>query len=232
MFIFYGGSESLLLGPDERWDGRSLKGDVAIKSEFGLYDLPDLPFDLDLAHGEFDVLDHLAVIAQQDQTEDFTGEKTILTLFSTDSKFNGDTITKFADTISTAPQDLYAGWRVVRGSSDNGGTIIDGRNLTIYPDPTKHPFPFIQTRTSTTDYTYNIDGTEYPKVQMKIKRVSGTRDTAWTGTMFWGRVDGLDNRSLDGSNVADGVVTPRDYPYGRDTVTGINYSKNVPRPFS
>ena len=232
LFIFYGGSESLLLGPDERWDGRSLKGDVAIKSEFGLYDLPDLPFDLDLAHGEFDVLDHLAVIAQQDQTEDFTGEKTILTLFSTDSKFNGDTITKFADTISTAPQDLYAGWRVVRGSSDNGGTIIDGRNLTIYPDPTKHPFPFIQTRTSTTDYTYNIDGTEYPKVQMKIKRVSGTRDTAWTGTMFWGRVDGLDNRSLDGSNVADGVVTPRDYPYGRDTVTGINYSKNVPRPFS
>ena len=194
LFIdFYGGSESLLIGEDEAWDGRSLKGDVAIKSDFGLYDLPDLPFDLDLAHGEFDILHKYDPEYQPNIVIDFTGA-TISGTYSQTVQLDEDINTLHGENTNLIWRGSYASFEAtengVRVFRDSAWDNTDGTAIPYYY--------FYSTFDSTNDLSsFSFNGADYPYVRVLMRKLEGTNGY-WSGSMFYG-IDGNDIPTSSGT---------------------------------
>ena len=190
---FYGGSESLLIGEEEEWDARSLKGDIAIKSDFGLYDLPDLPFDLDLAHGEFDILHKYDPEYQPDIVIDFTGA----TMTGANDQF-----ANLDPNVNNSEDDAYQYWISSWGTfeSTSDGVKVYRNPAIDRPDGFAPPFSYISSggdrQTGVGSYSFN--GADYPYVRILMRKLEGTNGY-WSGNMFYG-IEGNDsydpNRNL------------------------------------
>ena len=181
---YYGGAESLLIGEDEAWDRRSLKGDVAFKSDFGLYDMPDLPFDLDLAHGEFDIRRKVDPEYQPDIVVDFTG-----------ATFRGayNQVADLSPDVNNSEYDARLEWQLSWGSFE---TTANG--VKIRRDPTQDnslgtstPYlSLISAYGGAAGSSYSFKGSDYPYVRILMRKLEGTNGY-WTGTLFPG-IDGND----------------------------------------
>jgi hypothetical protein len=192
---FYGGSESLLFGEDEAWDSRSLKGDVAIKSDFGLYDLPDLPFDLDLTHGEFDILHKYDPEYQPDIVVDFTGA----TVSGTQSQ-----IVQLDEDINTLyGENANLIWR---GGGVYASFEATENGVKVFRDPawdntdgTAIPYhSFYSTYDATNDLSsFSFNGADYPYVRILMRKLEGTNGY-WSGNLFYG-IDGNDLPTIYGN---------------------------------
>ena len=204
---FYGGSESLLFGDEETWDSRSLKGDVAIKSDFGLYDLPDLPFDLDLAHGEFDILHKYDPEYQPDIVIDFTGA-TVSGIQSQTVQLDEDINTLYGENANLIWRGSYASFE----ATENG--------VKVFRDPawdstdgTAIPYHFFySTYDATNDLSsYSFNGADYPYVRILMRKLEGTNGY-WSGNLFYG-IDGNDIPTSSGTlypftNGAENIEEP------------------------
>jgi len=219
LFIdYYGGSEALLLGDNELWDNRSLKGDVAFKSDFGLYDMPDLPFDLDLAHGEFDIRATTEIKYQPTIVTDFT-EATVRGRYNqvidlnpnyNDSNYNARTY--WALQIGSA-EVTENGVKIFRGTWDNAAGT-SGPFFTFYSPPKAFNLDGSEFAPS----SYSFKGADYPYVRVLMRKIEG-RNGYWTGTLFFG-IDGNDNVREAYDSTGDGNIDQarREYPYTNGSV--------------
>lgn len=176
---YYGGTESLMIGEGEPWDSRSLKGDVALKSDFGLYDMPDLPFDLDLAHGEFDIINY---------REGGDGGDDI------DSRFDG-IIASSGPTVIDVNNDDGTSWRIVNPTSSSFISHLGEDALEVTTGVYNN---YIQTYYGNMDWSYQIDGSTYTRVQLVVERTAASASYSWFGRFYYGTTEFASN----------------EYPYG------------------
>jgi len=183
--IFYSGAEEALIGDTEenvvsednvsitKWDSRSLKGDVAIKSDFGLYNhTSQLPFDLDLAHGEFDILGYNSSPSSNDITLDFAGCTTTSAHIYLDQSINQD------------PAILRHRWRNYAGA---GTPSSDGVIISTIDTPAASPWLIFYSdeERAFISESFNINGADYPYVRVLMRKLSG-RNGYWSGTLYFG----------------------------------------------